>query len=286
VDVGKKNNFETTNLFVHTGVIASCYTETGKYDSAIYYYQLTLDFPEQNQSIKTLKHEFKRRLALIYLGMGKTDSAIYYLTDTYEWFSKAGFLMQSQLAALHLGETYLRMKEISKADFYFKRSEELLDEQLMKKSFFRYDSLKYTVSFGWEIWGPISIKYMKEFIYNRAVEFYNKMYRYSKERGLTEPYLRYIEAYTLARDTLVKIERKRELIEVQTRFESEQKDKEIQSLSQENELKELQIKQTRFILFGLGGVLLIGIAFVILFMRQKKLKEEQEKSNLQNKLYI
>ena len=284
VDVGKNNNFETTNLLVHTGLVALCYTETGKYDSAIYYYQLALDFPEQNQSIKTLKHEFKRRLALIYLGMGRTDSAIYYLTDTYEWLSKAGFLMQSQLAALQLGETYLRMKEISKADFYFKHSEELLDEQLMKKSFFRYDSLKYTVSYGWEIWGPIPKKFMKEFIYNSAAGFYNKMYRYSKERGLTEPYLRYIEAYTLARDTLVKIERKRELIEVQTRFESEQKDSEIQSLSQENELKELQIKQTRFILFGLGGVLLLGIAFAILFMRQKKLKEEQEKSNLQNKL--
>jgi len=284
LDVGKKTNLEPTNMMVHLGNAADCSIRLGEFEGALSFFREALTYPELNPSIRILKKEFKRRIGMVYLLEGRIDSALVYLTEAFESLSREGYLMQSQQASQYLGEIYYKLNQIDNAEFYFRNSEELLNEMILKKSWYRHDSLKYTVSFGWEIFAPLSKKYIKEFIYNSAVKFYSKMYRYSKERGLTEPYIRYIEAYTLARDTLVEIERKRELIEIQTKFESEQKDSEIQSLSQENELKEFQIKQTRFILFGLGGVLLLGVAFVILFMRQKKLKEEQEKSNLQNKL--
>lgn len=63
------------------------------------------------------------------------------------------------------------------------------------------------------------------------------------------------------------------------------KEEEIITLSQENELKEYRIKQSRVIQFGLAGVLLLGLAFVVLFIRQNRLIEEQEKTNLQQKLF-
>lgn len=285
VDIGRKNNLELTNLMVHVGFISVCYSNMGKYDSALYYYRQALNYPEVNQSIKILKQEYKRRMAMVNLAIGRADTAIYYLTEAYESLSKEGYLMQSQLASLQLGELYLSMKKTPKANFYFQRSEELMEEQLKKNSFYRFDSLKYTVSFGWEILAPLSKKFIKEFIYNNAVNFYNKMYLYQKTAGNKDAYLRYLEKYVTTKDTLNKIERRREIVEVQTKYETERKEEEIINLSQENELKEYRIKQSHVIQIGLVGVLLLGGAFVILFIRQNKLKEVQEKTKLQQQLF-
>ncbi len=284
LDIGEKHNFEITNMMLHNGLAAVCYTETGEYEKAKSFYKIAIDFPEMNMSIIALKHEFKRRLAALYLRDGEVDIALQYLTEAYEWLSQKGFLMQSQRASLELGKTYFSLNQINNAELYFRNSEALLNEMIRKKSWYRHDSLKYTVSYGWELFAPLSKKYMKEYIYNGAVEFYSKMYRYSKERGLTEPYIRYIEAYTQARDTLIEIERKRELIEIHTKFESEQKDNEIQSLSQENELKELEIQQSKLLFFGLIGLMaLIGLITLIL-IRQNQLKNRQRSLVTQQKL--
>lgn len=285
VDIGRKNNLELTNLMVHEGFISICFSDLGKYDSAIYFYRQTLNYPEVNQSIKILKQEYKRRMAMVYLAMGRADTAIYYLTEAYNSLSKEGYLMQSQLAALQLAELYLARKETSKANFYFQRSEELMEEQLMKGSFYRFDSLKYTVSFGWEIQAPLSKKFIKEFIYKNAVNFYKKMYQYQKTAGNKDAYVNYLEKYSETKDILNKIERRRETIEVQTKYETERKQEEIKTLSQQNKLKDYQIQQSRVFMFGLGGALLLGLAFVIMFIRQNKLKEEQVKTKLQQQLF-
>lgn len=285
VDIGRKNNLELTNLMVHEGFISICFSNLGEFDSALYYYRHALDYPEVNQSIKILKQEYRRRMAMIYLALGKVDSAFHYLTVAYDSLSKEGYLMQSQLAALQLGDLYLSMKDIKKADFYFQRSGELMEEQLAKNSFYRFDSLKYTVSFGWEILAPLSKKFITEYIYNNAVNFYQKMYQYHKTTDDNDAYQYYLEKYTTTKDTLNAIERRREIIEVQTKYETVLKEDAIETLSRENELKGYQIKQSRIILFGLGGVLILGGALVLLFIRQNKLKEVQEKTKLQQQLF-
>jgi hypothetical protein len=160
-----------------------------------------------------------------------------------------------------------------------------MEEQLMRASFYRFDSLKYTVSFGWEVQAPISKKFIEEYIYNSAVNFYKKMYQYYKTTDNKSAYVNYLEKYTETKDTLNKLERRRELIEVQTKYETVLKEEAIETLSRENELKGYQIKQSRIILFGLGGVLLLGGALVLLFIRQNKLKEVQEKTKLQQQLF-
>ena len=285
LDVGNKTNLELTNMMVHLGNAADACIKSGNADSALFYYREGLRYPEINQSIIILKKEFKRRIGMVHLLGGRVDSATGNLTEAFQSLSQHGFLMQSQQASQYLGEIYLKMNDLSKSRFYFNESEKLLEEELKNLSFYRYDSLKYTVSLGWEVLAPLSKKFIKELIYNNAVSFYGKMIQYSKAGLFTEDYTRFLEAYVSVKDTLTEIERKRELIEIQTKFDTERKEEEIITLSQENELKAYQIKQSRIIQFGLVGVLFFGLAFVILFIRQNKLKEEQEKTHLQQKLF-
>ncbi|MCD4729607.1 MAG: histidine kinase, partial [Bacteroidales bacterium] len=78
--------------------------------------------------------------------------------------------------------------------------------------------------------------------------------------------------------------RNRESIEIQTKFETEQKDKEISSLSQINELQKLQLIQSRWMLLGLGGVVLLIILLAIILIRQNKLRNSRQTLLFQQRL--
>ncbi len=49
-----------------------------------------------------------------------------------------------------------------------------------------------------------------------------------------------------------KFNENREIIELQTKYETERKEEQIESLSQENAFQELKLKQSGYFLFGFG----------------------------------
>jgi tetratricopeptide (TPR) repeat protein len=274
--IGALHDFEITDMLVHHGLVALCYQELGKYDSAMIYYRKALSFPKVNLGIEAMNHEHKRRMAGIFMAQGQKDSAVIYLNKAFEWLSEKGFLMQSQMAARQLGEIYNGMGEDDKASGFFSKSEKLTKEMIRKNSFYRYDSLKYNVSWGRELYIPFTVKIMKEFIYNLAIPLYLSMYHFYISKGKPTEAMNYILAYTEAKDTLRELSRNREIIEIQIRYETEKKEEQIEYLSQENRLKSFQIRQTRFVLFGVSGLFFLGGLLAWLLIRQNRFRMSQK----------
>jgi tetratricopeptide (TPR) repeat protein len=282
--IGAEHHFEITDMLVHHGLVAQCYQELGKLDSALVYYRKALAFPNVNLGIQSMNHEHMRRMAGIYLARGQTDSAVIYLDRAFEWLSEKGFLMQSQMAARQLGEIYEETGPAEKAIHFFETSEKLTREMMLKNSFYRYDSLKYNVSWGRELYLPFTTKIMKEFIYNLAVPLYLDMHRYYLNKGQPEKAINYILEYTAAKDTLRELSRNREIIEIQTKYETEKKEEQIGFLSHENELKEYKLRQSKILLFGVIGVMALVTFIALILIRQKQLKSRQKGLVIQQKL--
>ncbi|MCF8230229.1 MAG: histidine kinase, partial [Bacteroidales bacterium] len=308
LEVGKKNNFEITDMMVHHGLLAMCYYETGNIDSCIYYFRLSQQFPDANMSIYALKHENLRRMAGIYLDpvikqrlhpsfmdyknpnkgsepdYSMTDTAIHYLKTSFNWFSQQGFLKQSQLASRQLGDLYSNLDSLKQAEHYYCKSEELLNEMISKGSYYRYDSLKYVVSWGSELYLPFTRKMIRESVYRQANMLYNQIYRFYQHQNRLEDAMKYLIFASNAKDTLQLLEKNREAIEIQTKYETEQKEQEIFQLSQENQLKELRIRQGIIILLALVGLLMLIILVSILLLRQRNLRTEQEQLRLMQRI--
>ena len=81
------------------------------------------------------------------------------------------------------------------------------------------------------------------------------------------------------------LQRNREIIELQTKYETERKEGQIKTLSQENEFQDLKLRQSRGFLFGLGGLVVAVLLFAWLILRQNKLRNEQQTLLLQQKLF-
>ncbi|MFO7614277.1 MAG: histidine kinase [Bacteroidales bacterium] len=281
---GKENNFEPLDLMVHTGLLAGCFHETDENDSALYYYREAVAYPDLNPGIRAMKHTLMGRMAGIFLAMGLADSAIYYYSRSYDYHSREGFLYASQGAARSLGRIYHSMGRLSDAEHYFRRSEMLLGEMFRNRSFYRYDSLKYVVSYGTELFLPFTKKQVKEAIYQQAVLLYGNLYKFYLERDQIRTAIDYVIDFSEAKDSLRELTRNREAIEIQTKFETDRKDAQILSLNQANELKELSLKQSRYYLFSLAGLVVIIVLFAIILIRQNRLQHRQQSLVLQQKL--
>jgi tetratricopeptide (TPR) repeat protein len=284
LETGKQHNFELTDMMVHYGLVAGCYTETGNNDSAIAYFRKSFDFEEINISIKALKHEYMRRLGEIYYSQGEKDSAALYFTRAYEWLAFQGYLRQSQMAALKLGQMYSKDGRMQEAMLYFGHSENLLNEMLSRNSYYRYDSMKYTVSYGTELYLPFSKKQVRETIVRLSINHYNMLYNYYIERDELRSAMHYLQALSSAKDTLSILTRNREAIEIQMKYEADRKDNEILSLGQSNELKELRLYRTRWLLGSMAGLAIVIALFLVIITRQNKIKLSHQTLILRQKL--
>lgn len=284
LEIGEQYHFEITDMLVHHGLVAACYKESGKIDSALIFYRKALAFPIVNPSIEAMTKEHMRRMGEIYHLTHQSDSAIHYLSASYSWLSDAGFLMQSQMAARELGEIFQERRDYKTAESYFIAAVSLLDEMIARRSIYRFDSLKYVVSWGAELYIPWSKNNIKQFIYSRAIKTYGCMYSFCLERKNTDAALQYLQKYSASKDTMVNLTRKKEIIEIQTKFETEAKERQIEILENENLLKELQIKQNKWFMAGLAGLVILVFLFAVLLIRQNKLKHDQQTLLLQQKL--
>jgi LytS/YehU family sensor histidine kinase len=81
------------------------------------------------------------------------------------------------------------------------------------------------------------------------------------------------------------IQRVKDAMEVQTKYETNRLEEQINTLSQMTELQEFKLRQTSYLMFGLGGVVLLVIILAIVLVRQNRLKEKQKTLLLQQRLF-
>ncbi len=86
------------------------------------------------------------------------------------------------------------------------------------------------------------------------------------------------------RDSLENIEVSNRLLELQTQYETEKKDNEIASLSQQAEIQQLKINQRNIQLIGAVIVLLLASIGGYAFYQQRKLKHQQAVSDMEQRM--
>jgi len=102
--------------------------------------------------------------------------------------------------------------------------------------------------------------------------------------GNTGKAFEHYKEYIAAKDSIYTIESNKQIAEIEARYETAKKEKHIELLEKENELKKVEIKQNRYFLFGLSGIVVLIFLFALLFIRQNKLKSEQKIIQIKQKL--
>lgn len=72
-------------------------------------------------------------------------------------------------------------------------------------------------------------------------------------------------------DTLQSLQIKKQIYELETKYETEKKEHELQILSKQNEIQKLQLIRTRFILIGLAVILIVIALLGLLIIHSNKI---------------
>nr|NQU92210.1 histidine kinase [Bacteroidota bacterium] len=285
LEVGKKNNFGITEMMLQTWLAASRFFDMGETDSAKVYYHKALSYHDVNTNIEALKYRAITWLGYLHYSEGEADSAIYYLQKSFKYYNEKGFLLWAMWASMDLGKFYFKKNKMNIAEQYYLQSQGIFNEMLSKNSMYRHDSLKHIVVYGLDLYGPLPPRHMKEFMWGIGTSMYYKLFQINKDKKKSDKALTYHLAYSDAKDTLNKIRRGVETMELQTKYETERKEEQIVSLSQENAFQEFKLKQSGYFLLGLGGIVILVVILGIVLIRQNKLREQQKNLLLQQKLF-
>jgi len=236
----KDKNYQ--GLSLHN--IGVSYLKLEQYEKAKYYL-------EESLKIRNKLND-KEGIFSIYINLGdiyKTiinyDSAISYYTVALQESYVIGNETNEALATLKLGETYLLAGETKKV------------EPLLK------EALNLSIEIG-------ETKYLKE-TYKALSDYYSQINDFEKA------YSNYVE-YTAIKDTIFNRDSRREISEMQTLYELDKKENEI-------EIQNLRIdKQQAQFYYTISGIALLLILAVLLFnrykMKQKHYRIELEKKNI------
>jgi tetratricopeptide (TPR) repeat protein len=102
--------------------------------------------------------------------------------------------------------------------------------------------------------------------------------------GNTEKALSFYDQHVLLKDSLFNIDREKQIEEIETKFQTEKKEKQIEILNQETELQKQKLKNQRLFLLSIIVIVLFVIIIGFLFFRQNKLKSELQVEQNRQKL--
>jgi tetratricopeptide (TPR) repeat protein len=230
--------------------IGNTYLARGDYGLAI---------NEFKKSIR-LYHQIENRPGiantLVLLGdyfhlTNQADSASYYYHQSLDVFNEIG--MQPRIASVleKTANLHFKEKEFAEAIEEYKRSISIasslgLQEILMKANY-----------------GISTV--------------------YSKTGDVVQAF-RHYRNYIAAKDSIFTIVSNKQIAEIAAQFESKHKEQRISLLEKENELSELRLTKSNYVLFGFGGLVVIILLVSLLFIRQNRLKTEQKTLLLEQKL--
>jgi signal transduction histidine kinase len=223
--------------------IALGFRNLGNYDSALFYFQPTLEHTSKSDTLY---------LGLVYGNIGDTyflqqkyTQALPYLLTELEYTSQKEINKIGLDCMNTLAELYLRINNIKKAQLY-------------------YDWL------GFYMISPHAVPSVRLNYLRLSSEYFKKKKDFKKS-------LDFVHQYYQLKDSLGAIHNNELVAEVSAQYDFDQQRKEIEFLHQQTLVQEAKSKQKSFLLAGsLMGLVLIGALLFVLFINYRQKKESYD----------
>ena len=217
------------------------------YEKSLDYYNKSLEIEKNNQNLFGLA-EVLNNIAVVYSEKGDNKKAIEYFSMAYDSLIIIKDIYTASKILCSIGIEYYNIKNFSNSIKFILESNKLALENGYK------DILKNN--------------------YNDMASIYSEMKDYKNA-------FKYMSLFSFYKDSVLNEEKQKQIIELQTRFETEKKEKEIVLLNKDKILKETEIqRQTEeikqqqvlnySILFGLGIFLFFSIIILRMYIQKRR----------------
>jgi serine phosphatase RsbU (regulator of sigma subunit) len=285
--------------------MAVCYNNMGvifyqenKMEEALMYYKRAAAIQEERNDKRSLGSSYNN-IGSIYEDKNQYSAALNYQLKALKVREEVGDVQGMIKSYSSIGDNYLKQKKVDLGLMYQLKSYELCKKTGYKKGLVNAS-------------GGVGSLYEEKKQYATAISYYEQMLRIAKDLDLKEGMASAYEKYTLVykktgdyekalkymglfnalKDSLLNKENFKQISELNTRYETDKKEKEILLLTKDQELNEKIIKQQKLVRWGLIiGLLLLFVSVFSIYRRyhfkQKAnilLEEQKKKIQEQNVL--
>lgn len=270
-------------------LIATVYGKSGEIDNASKYYKKSILLSETAGDSLT-GASTKTNYGVLLKNNNRFDEAKIVLEEALDFFERNKHELGTVASLHNLGALYQVKKEYPKAlTFYRKsleanRSRDGYSDQVnylgMAEIFFHGKQYHDALEFAHKAMAIANeLKWLEE-----QVKVAHLLSRIFKAQEDHKNALRYFEHYTTFKDSLFNQQKSRQIKELQTKYETEKKEKAIVSLTHDRELQQAKLEQKTWIQYAsVFGFFLILITGIIIF-RNNKLKQESKRALLAEQL--
>lgn len=213
------------------------FKKTNQYDSALYYYNRARELAEK-LNLTTIRAQTHSNTGNILDKKGKVEEAMQHYQKSLQLSREINFPPGVYYNNINISEIHIRKKNYQKAI-------QLLNTAL-----------------------PIGKKYNLPDLHL----VYKNLYEAHKKTGPPSLALKYHEKMAELRDSIHKAEKHKELMELQAKYDSQQKEADILKLKKEKKQEELE---KAYLLAGMGGIIVITLV-IVLWSRNKSTKAKQK----------
>ncbi|MCC7301150.1 MAG: tetratricopeptide repeat protein [Bacteroidia bacterium] len=231
--------------------IGACHFDLDNMDSALFYFQKTLELAEKNKNASKIASA-KEQIACVHMKRGNLTEAIQLFEEVLKIFRELDHKPKIQDMLVYMGEAYFRAGDYNKAAAIYEEALTLSKEMGIN-------------SYTFEIYDGISKVAEKQNDFKKAYLFSRNAIRF--------------------KDSIKRDEDIRLLAEMQTRFETEKKQKEIELLNEKD-------RNNKIIIWAVGiGLVLVLIGGIFFFnayhnKRKAALLLERQKNEIERQKHI
>ena len=232
------------------GNIGIIYDEKGDSEKALEYYNKGLELSKKIGD-KTAVTNAYINIGVVYQGKSKQNESIKYFLKAYDIALKENNKNSLALIYINIGLSYLELKNFEKAEDFLKKSVDV-SKEIGSKSY-----LSYSYSY-------LSRLFYKKENYKFALDYFSKS--------------------VAVKDSIFNEEKSKQMAEMQTQFETDKKQKQIEIQNLKLEQKDLEINKKQFVIYGTSaGFALMILLALIIFKSYRQKKKSNEIILIQNK---
>ena len=277
-------------IYANTGNV---YLAREDYDKAVEFYKKAYDHFELTKDTMNAALTLDN-LGLVHGKKKRYEVALQYHFKALELIERSNDKTYAAESYINIGTIYIATNELNKAFEFLKKAELIyspmnskvglttvyinLGEIYIKQN--KFNDAKNILNKGYEIAKEIeSYDHMKTYAQNLS-QAYEGLKQFDKA-------LIFHKVYSDLKDTILNIESTEQINELTERFESKQKQQEIDLLTKDKALADSNMKQSRILTgFLIGGILLTVILLTTVFYRYRDKKKAnillEEKNNAIN----
>ena len=260
--------------------IGYIYYQNDNLEKAFEYHQKALMARIETKDEKRIGSSYNN-IGLIYFHQDSLSLSLEYYNKALEMFRNAGYARGESNVLNNIGNVYLERKQFTQALDYHRQSLAIRKQdgdlrgiaesyKNLAKIHIRIDDYQQAeaiIDKGLKVAEEISSR-------PQIKEFYFQLFELSKQKGDHEQALLNFMRYTQIKDSLVSIESKNKIAELEIQYETEKKEQQIELLDRDNRLKQQKLNSRTYLLVAAVILIILIILVFMLFSRQNRLKSQ------------